>query len=252
MTSGSDSAGDGSVALRATETLQGHSVLVNLLPHALQTFRREPALAITLSYLLVAMAGIFYNYSFYAKFGIPILSLSQIGDFLVAGIQRPMALVLVLSTFPLCWLLDQLNALRRRRRAVRRRALIERGGDSWWRTLRLLSLQSPPAWFTGGVYVVLIVIYGWTFVSRYADYRADAAKRAEAAQVRVWLNGDASGLSAGQGMSWTYLGAVANYVFLYDPATRRSVALPVNNIARLEPQPAVTDRDKPAALAPMR
>jgi len=55
-----------------------------------------------------------------------------------------------------------------------------------------------------------------------------------------------------QAMSWTYLGAVANYVFLYDPATRRSVALPVNNIARLEPQPAVTDRDKPAALAPMR
>lgn len=251
MTSGSEAADDSSSPVRPAGTLQDHSVLLNLLPHALQTFRREPALAITLCYLLVAMAGIFYNYSFYAKFGIPILSLSQIGDFLVAGIQRPMALLLVLSTFPLCWLLDQLNALRRRRRAARRRAMLELQADSWWRRLRLLSLQSPPAWFTGGVYALLIVIYGWTFVSRYADYRADLVRRGEAAQVRVWLNGDASGLSASDGTAWTYLGAVSSYVFVYDTATRRSVALPVNNIARIEPVAGAPDPGKPQAIAPI-
>jgi len=233
------------------ETLQDHSVLGNLLPHAVQTFRREPALAITLCYLLVAMAGIFYNYSFYTKFGIPILSLSQIGDFLVAGIQRPMALVLVLSTFPLCWLLDRLNALQRRRRAARRRALLDRERDSRSRKLRLLLTHSPPTWFTGGIYAILIVVYGWTFVSRYANYRAESVRRGEAAQVRVWLNGDPSGLSAAQGTQWTYLGAVANYVFVYDSVARRSVALPVNNIARLEPLPGTAVEDKPTSLAPI-
>ena len=161
-------------------------------------------------------------------------------------------LLVVLSTFPLCWLLDRLNALHRRRRAVRRRALIEQGSDSWWRTLRLLSLQSPPAWFTGAVYVVLIVIYGWAFVSRYADYRADLVRRGEAAQVRVWLNGDASGLSASDGAAWTYLGAVSNYVFVFDPATRRAVALPVNNIARIEPVAGTPDPGKTTAIAPIR
>src|SRR5689334_5572837 len=139
--SGSELGADRTLSVPAG-TLDDHSVLVNLLPHAWQTFRREPALAITLSYLLVAMAGIFYNYRFYARFGIPILSLSQIGDFLVAGIQRPMALVLVLSTFPLCWLLDRLSALRRRRRAVRRRELLEQGAPSAWHKLRLRMLQS--------------------------------------------------------------------------------------------------------------
>src|SRR4051812_32769509 len=107
--SGSESALRGGDAA-AAHTAATSSVLLNLLPHVVQTLRREPALGITICYLLVAMAGIFYNYSFYRQFGIPILSLSQIGDFLVAGIQRPMALLLVASTFPLCWLADTINA----------------------------------------------------------------------------------------------------------------------------------------------
>jgi hypothetical protein len=32
-----------------------------------------------------------------------------------------------------------------------------------------------------------------------------------------------------------YLGAVTNYVFVYDPRSRRSAVLPVNNISRIEP-----------------
>ncbi|HEU4664605.1 MAG TPA: hypothetical protein VFS55_11285, partial [Dokdonella sp.] len=91
------------------------SPLQDVLPHVWDTLRREPAVAITLAYLLVAMAGIFYNYWFYRAFGIPVLTLSQIGDFLVAGLQQPMALVLVLSTFPLCWLMDFFNARSRRK-----------------------------------------------------------------------------------------------------------------------------------------
>jgi hypothetical protein len=214
------------------------------MPHVLQTLRREPALAITLCYLLVAMAGIFFNYSFYSKFGIPILSLSQIGDFLVAGIQRPMALLLVLSTFPLCWVFDRINMARRRRESVRRdrlRAAMPLGTWKRW-YLAYLEWRSTQKWTLRLGYLIVIVMYGWTFVAVYANYRADAVKRGETAQVRIWLNGDAEGLLPEQAKSWSYLGAVANYVFVYDASAHRAVVLPVNNIARLEPAaPTETD-----------
>jgi hypothetical protein len=232
-----------------------HSVLLNLLPHVLQTFRREPALAITLCYLLVAMAGIFYNYSFYREFGIPILSLSQIGDFLVAGIQRPMALLLVLSTFPICGLLDTFNTRRRRKHALRREQQGTTPGfpSNWQRwVFAYHDWRYRQNWFLRVGYLVVIVLYGWSFVAIYASHRADAAKRGEGAQVAVWLTGDAGGLLPEQAKSWTYLGAVANYVFVYDPVARRSVALPINNIARLEPVPDPRAADSASAVAPIR
>jgi len=225
------------------------SILLDLLPHALQTFRREPALAITLCYLLVAMAGIFYNYSFYQKFGIPILTLSQISDFLVAGLQQPMALLLVLSTFPLCWILDRFNAWKRERSGRRRDELMRSMPDSLWRTIRLRLVSSPPRWVTALFYVAIVIWYGWYFVFFYARHRAEAVRDGEAQEVTVWLSGNAEPLPAKAG-HWLYLGAVSSYVFVYDRAEQRAVVLPVNNIARLEPLRKAGSAG--ATLAPIR
>jgi len=90
---------DATASRPTADAEQPVSALFEVLPHVLRTLRREPALVITLTYVLVAMAGIFYDYAFYRQFDIPALSLSQISDFLGAGIQQPMAIVLVLSTF---------------------------------------------------------------------------------------------------------------------------------------------------------
>jgi len=221
----------------ATEKPTRNSVLLNLLPHILETLKREPALAITLCYLLVAMAGIFYNYSFYEKFGIPVLTLSQISDFLVAGIQQPMALFLVLTTFPVCWLVDKVNSRRRSRYVERLSDGRESRRNSLWARMQdqRMRWHLSQTWLVQLGYVVVIVGYGWTFVSIYANHRADAVRRGDAPKVTIWLNGDAAGLPTKAGQTWTYLGAVANYVFVYDPAAGRSVVLPVNNIARIEP-----------------
>jgi hypothetical protein len=223
-----------------------HSILLNLLPHILETFKREPALAITLGYLLVAMAGIFYNYSFYERFGIPVLSLSQISDFLVAGIQQPVALLLVASTFPLLWLSDLFRQFKGPRRAERRRRLLESPSRSGLWRLRVFLLGSPPRWFTACTFALIVVAYSWEFVSQYANYRVAAVREGDSAKVAIWLNGDASGLATQSGDAWIYLGAVANYVFVYDAGAGRSVILPVNNIGRMEPVSA-----NPKIVAPI-
>jgi len=228
---------DGGAADAATDAI-GKSVLLEFLPHALRTFRQEPALAITLCYLLVAMAGIFYNYSFFRRFDIPILTLSQISDFLVAGMQQPIALLLVLSTFPLCWIADRLNFLRRRRRARAREALLASMPDNPLRRFRLMLLASPARWLTACAYVGLVVIYGWMFVNLYAKQRAAAVRAGEAQQVSIWLGGAADPLAASSGRAnWTYLGAVSNYVFVYDNEADHALVVPVNAVQRIEPVP---------------
>jgi hypothetical protein len=247
--SGSEAQATPGAALSSAVKREQTSVLLHLLPHILQTLKREPALGITLGYLLVAMAGIFYNYRFYSKFGIPVLTLSQIGDFLVAGIQQPMALLLVLTTFPLCWIFDFFNA-RSRARSITARESLRAAPASWWRALRLrfLDWRIEKRWYTQLGYLAVVVGYGWMFVNLYADYRADRVQQGDAVQVTVYLNGDARAFAPTQSTTWTYLGAVANYVFVYDPAAGRSVILPVNNIARIEPFAQATASPAPSII----
>ena len=216
------------------------SALHSLLPHLLRLLRREPALAITVAYLLVAMAGIFYNYRFYAKFDIPVLGLSQISDFLTAGIQHPLALVLVLSTFPIIWLFDRLNV--RMRRKYRQLVEVLRAQEtmSWRERLRLRWLDwqltsSNHMWVLQASYFFVIVLYGWNFVTIYAGFQAEQVRSGTAAQVRVRLNGADADLPASESPSWTWLGAVSNYVFVYDAAAKQPLVLPTNNILRIEP-----------------
>ncbi len=223
------------------------SVLRTLTPHIFQTLLREPALAITLGYLFVALAGIFYNYTFYHRFGIPVLTLSQVGDFLVAGIQQPMAILLAISTAPIIWLADWFNLNRRKRRVARREKLLASGRNSSWVRLRLWTLQSPPRWFTALAFAVLFFMYGWLFVQAYADSRATAVESGEAEMVNVWLAGSAEPLRS-QSKGWTYLGAVSNYIFVYDHDAQRAEILPVNNVARVEPAPLERKSAKPAVI----
>ena len=223
------------------------SALHSMLPHLLRLLRREPALGITLAYLLVAMAGIFYNYRFYAKFDIPVLSLSQISDFLTAGIQHPVALVLVLSTFPIIWFFDRMNVRMRRKYQQLVEALRAREKMSWWERLRLRWLDwqltsNNHMWVLQASYFFVIVLYGWNFVTIYAGFQAEQARSGKAAQVRVRLNGADADLAASKSPSWTWLGAVSNYVFVYDAAAKQSLVLPTNNILRIEPVRAASTK----------
>jgi len=219
---------------------RGISPLLDLLPHFFETLKREPALAISLTYLLVAMAGIFYDVAFYKKFAIPVLSLAQLGDFLTAGIQQPIALVLVASTFPICWLFDRINMRHRRRQRVEieRLKLVDAPRPYERLRLRYLGWRVGQIWEQRLAYLAVIVAYGWLFVGFYADYRADAAKQGDAAEVRIWLNGEGSALAASKADRWTYLGAISSYVFVYDRDAAQAMVVPANAVARIEPFPA--------------
>lgn len=229
-----------------------YSGLAVVLPHVLRTFHREPALALTVAYLLVALAGIYYDYAFYQKgFGIPILSLAQIGDYLVAGLQQPVAIALVAVTFPLCWLMDRVNLRFRRRDQARRERLraLPRLHFAQALHLRYLDWHLGQRWGLYLAYLIVIFLYGWLFVGIYAKHRVAGVKAGEAPRVGVRFTGAHADLTASASSTWSYLGAVSNYVFVYDHAGREPLVLPVNAIASLRPKHLERTHEPAGAVA---
>lgn len=231
----------GAIGDAAPSGVEGNSALAPILPHILRTFRREPALALTVAYLLIAMAGIYYDYWFYQRhFGIPVLTLSQISDFLVAGLQQPVALALVVLMLPICWVLDRINIRSNRKHATRVGRLRTVTQLSFLQKLRLhwgrWHLSNARRWLMQLGYLLLFFGYGWLFVSIFAGYRAGAIERGAGQQVMLRLNGETTDLRASKSATWSYLGAVSNYVFVYDPAAKRALILPVNAIDRIQPE----------------
>lgn len=232
-------------AADAVTAANQHSALAVVLPHVLRTFRREPALALTTAYLVIALAGIYYDYSFYQRgFGVPILSLAQVGDYLVAGLQQPMAIVIMLLTLPFCWVLDRMNVLFRRRYQAERETLQASSGLRWRQALRLryLNWQLGGLWPMRIMYLVIVFGYSWMFVGAYAAYNVKQIKRGAGIQTAVRLVDANADLTASGAAAWSYLGAVSNYVFVYDHRSRQPLVLPVNAIASLRPPLAAPPR----------
>ena len=93
------------------------------------------------------------------------------------------------------------------------------------------------------VYALVIVAYAWTFVSGYAQYKAEAVKRGEGLEVDVRMNdGAALATASGGGKPWLYLGAISQYVFVYDRDAGRAKVLPTNAIAAIEPIPGAKSK----------
>lgn len=237
----------------ATRQPDRHSALALVLPHVLDTFRRDPALALTLAYLMASLAGIYYDYAFYQKgFGIPVLSLAQIGDYLVAGLQQPVAIALVVATLPLCWLMDIVSTWYHRRDAARRDRLRALPRLRRWQALHLryLDWYLDNLWTMHFAYLLVVFVYGWIFVGLYARHRVAAVQRGGVAAVTVRLTGAASNTAANEVPTWSYLGAVSNYVFLYDLAQRRPLVVPVNAVASLHPPLAARPTSGSDPVAP--
>lgn len=211
-----------------------------VLPQIMRTFRREPALVLTAAYLLVALVGIAYDYAFYLDFGIPVLTLAQISDFLVAGLQHHI-LELVVLMLPLCWILDWLFTRSKRKHVVRHERLNSLPCLKFWQKFQLYwarwQLSDLNFMFSKVIYFWIIIFYISILVTILAGYRADDIQHGEGPHVTVRLIGEAADLRTSTGTSWSYLGAVSSYVFVYDAAAKRAMILPTTAIARIQPVP---------------
>lgn len=193
--------------------------------------RTEPALGVTLAYVLVSFVGVWCNYWFYRWFGLPILSYMQAGDFLVAGLRDPAYLIWMavsgIFAYAFAW---PTFHWRRDPDAV------ARWQRHWWGRIVFNGRMDPAlprkkwAWtpetalafglFWGGIWLLM----------GYVTTKAQAIREGAGDRVRVTMAGSSTPLVGEARL----LGTTGGYVLLFWPDNKRAEALSVDAVGRIE------------------
>lgn len=204
------------------------------LPRIIPLFKREPALAITLSYLLVGAIGLWSSYWYYREFGIPILEYYQVGDFLVAGLRDPFnffALLLMGSVAFIAYGAAWYEIQNPEKVATLR--------ERWWGRIIFMQYSSPfrqRRWHDispEATVLLALLLGGGSMMMSHADARADVLKRGEGTPLKITLMGSDAPL---QGEA-RLIGTSSTHLFLYWPANGRTEILAHEAIARIERLP---------------
>lgn len=204
----------------------------------------NPALGLTGIYLFASLVGVFFHFLLLRRFGFNVLEFSETSDFLMVVVREPLAVVLALLGVPFYLgyvaLTMPLSRWGRKHFAwlrftpEKRRKTLD-GMRRWWPLMQGL----------------FICVYAVVFVMIYSQWRAAVIRDGDFRKVTVEFKTDsprADGALRAEGLA--LLGTTGRFVFLYDPAARRSEVVPLDAIARLV-WDARTRRERAADAAPV-
>lgn len=200
-------------------------------------FIKHPGLTISFAYALLTLCGVFYSFSYYARFDIPILMLVDVSDLLIAGISDPAALFVFSGAVLIPLIFDPLykktfdiqTRWREKPKSVKRLIILALCYTPKTNFSVLLSL------------VLLFVLYAFTLVSSYTEYKSNGVKKGEGTAV-VLYSDDA----LYNRVPLMLLGSTANYVMFYQEKTNASLVLPIESIKSVVVKPSVTEEDAAA------
>lgn len=196
----------------------------------LEYFRRNPALMLSVSYISLTLCGIFYSKAFYKEFDIDILQFAEISDLLIIGISEPRALLMFAGGLLMAYGTDRLYQF-----SYDIKMKWHPKPKSFKRTLILYANYIPKHELTllSGL-VALFVVYGWIFVSLFAQWRADDIRQGNGEYYQIF------GELHKTEQTMVFLGTTTNYILLFDDKIKKTVITPVENVTKLMPI------DKPA------
>lgn len=205
--------------------------------------RENPGLALSAIYVAASIIGVLYHFLFFRRFGVNVLEFSEASDFLMVVVREPLTVALALLGVPFYILYGvlttPLSRWSRRHFAVlrntpeKRRKMLERMRP-WWPLMQGSFI---------GIYAIL-------FVMVYSTWRAKEIRAGEFRKVSVEYKTDSprpDGFLRIEGLG--LLGTTSRFVFLYDPANRRTEVVPLDAIARLV-WDARSHRERAADAAP--
>lgn len=246
--------GTGATAMEPTTgapAAESHAELLrdlrqSLAVRAWRRMRREPSLMFTVAYVFVSCIGLWANYWFYWKFGLPILEYMQASDYLVAGLRDPRYALVLLCAVAFVYVVSWPDTWRRRHPDR-----VESLRQHWWgrllfpvhRAFRWKGVGMTPE---TGIAVAALWATAWA-TSAYVIDRAEMIRDDGAGQpLEVTLAGDPAPLP-GQAR---LLGSSGAFVFLWWPGERRAEAVPIEGIGRLRQLPRAMKPATPATVAP--
>ncbi|MDO5610267.1 MAG: hypothetical protein Q4G62_05755 [Pseudomonadota bacterium] len=213
-------------------------------PRMVRLFKQEPALAITLSYLLVGLVGVWSSYWYYRQFGIPILQYYQVSDFLISGLREPLnflALLLIFGFSALVHIGTVNYEIRNPVRVARMRKT--RWGRLWFP--EAASAFRRRRWYDIPPELIIFLacaIGGGSVMMSKAEQRADQLRAGLGAPLAITLQGSPLPLQGDARL----IGTSSSHIFLYWPANGRTEAVASSSLARIErlPRQLPASKDK--------
>lgn len=191
----------------------------------LEYFRHNPGLMLSVSYLMLTLCGIFYSKAFYDEFGINILKFADISDLLIVGISEPRALIMLGGGLLMAYGTDRLYQYsydvqmrwRPKPKSIKRAIILHVNYIPKHQLTLLTGL------------VALFIVYGWIFVTLFAQSRADEIREGNGEEYRVFSE------DWDMQQKLVFLGTTTNYVMLFDLKGDKPVIIPVESVKRLMP-----------------
>ena len=191
----------------------------------------NPGFALSISYVLLTLCGIFYSYGFYSEFSIPFLKLAETSDLLIVGIGEPAALLMFAGALLIALSFDYMTVW-----SYNKQKQWADQPETLKMKIYKVAFYTPKHAESVIVWITLIFItYTFVFVGWYANWQADRVKGGSGDIVNV------SDSETEQENEFMLLGSTANYVFLYSRENNKASILPVENIYMMYPSVPESD-----------
>ena len=179
--------------------------------------REHPTLVLTLLYIGLTFVGVVHDFFFYLYFKINVLDYSETGDFLLAGLKNPLAVLLAILPVPLFIIVRRWGRTLRRRSSVYQQYQ-ERLDRMGWNSLTARGLGA----------VLFILVYITLFNELYAFAEAKRMHDGKGRRVSFLRN---DGISPDERP--ILLGTTSKFVFFYYPSRKATEIVPIDNLTAL-------------------
>lgn len=188
-------------------------------------FKRNPALMISVSYLLLTLCGILYSVSFYDEFNIKIMKLAQISDLLIVGISEPAAILMFSGGLVVAAAFDILVRISY---PIHRRWIVK--PPSVKRSIVLFFNYVPKS--RDGLFLIFVFVsmtYAALFVSLYAEWRSEDIKSSKEGFVSIKTGTDS------ESQKLKILGSTTNLLLVYDATLNEASAIGMEDLVSIRP-----------------
>ncbi|BDX06190.1 hypothetical protein [Planctobacterium marinum] len=194
-------------------------------------FKRNPALMLSVSYLLLTLCGILYSASFYNEFNINIMKLAQISDLLIVGISEPAAVLMFSGGLIVAAAFDMLVLVSYpiHRRWKQKPASIKR-------SIILFFNYVPKN--RDGLFIIFLLVsitYAKLFVTLYAEWRSEDIKSSKEGFVSIKTGTDS------ESQKLKILGSTTNLLLVYDATLNEASAIGMEDLVSIRPIASVDE-----------
>ncbi len=189
--------------------------------------RRNPGLGLTAAYIIASITGLVFHSRLLRAFGFNVLEFSDTADFLMVVVREPLTVAMALAGVPIY---------------IGYMAVVMRLAALWWKRFPRLKPTPAKRRATLARFSRWSLLFQWSFVTVYAVafimiysvWRARQIRAGETPTVTLVYKADAP--LAGGGFRHekvALLGTTTRFIFIYDPVSRTSEAVPLDSVARL-------------------